>query len=162
VTGLYGLQSRSVGKWPYSWLHLGHWYKPIGKRLLLGIAVLVSGTGLTAYLAHPFSWWSLLTGYVAFMGMALISSGFDKRHQLAEKYSELGKKAYAQNGMLDPLDHGVVDLVQKIRDLDGTPGDDPFSIGDQAPAGTPGAAARGSPEARSAESSTRRRPETSR
>src|SRR6266536_5747274 len=116
VARLYGRGTASQSRLHQIWKHST---PPL--RVVLGTLVLGSGIAGTAYLVrHGFTWWSLLSGYVALAGIGVISTGFDPRHQLRHKYNALGERSFElfKDKTLDQtLDSEVAELVKDIETL---------------------------------------------
>lgn len=86
-------------------------------RVLVALVVLALGVGGTAYLVrNGFSWWSLLTVYLAFLGLGLLTSGLDTRRELSTVYTELGETVF-EVFKDKPLDPAVDPLLQRIAAL---------------------------------------------
>jgi hypothetical protein len=86
--------------------------------LLSGVVVVAGGAGITAYVVrNGFTWWSLLTGYLGFMGLGLIQGAVGGRQRVSRAVHELGQVAFelAAQEQLDPRLAPYVDRIRRIR-----------------------------------------------
>jgi hypothetical protein len=118
VAALYG-PGRSDGVLEQLWARRG----PV-LRAVPGVVIAIGAVALTVYLVREdgFTWWAIPLGYLAFLGIGLISMALAPRHDLANKYAALGRYV-AERAHLDlGSDEVAQKLLEEIRELERQPG----------------------------------------
>jgi hypothetical protein len=90
------------------------------RRVALGGLVLAVGVVSTGYLVrNGFSWWSLLTGYVALAGLGVLGGSLSPQHRLRDKYTLLGERSFElfEDKAHAEITPEVAALVQDIKTL---------------------------------------------
>jgi hypothetical protein len=96
VERLYGEGAQQETRWQQIWKDATK-----VRRLSFGALVLGSGIAVTVYLVWDgFTWWSLLSGYVALAGLGLLSRSGDERRDPTRAQNE--QPAPSNQAVADP------------------------------------------------------------
>jgi hypothetical protein len=116
VAALYG-PGRGDGVLEHLWARRG----PV-LRAVPGVVVTCGAVAVTVYLVRDgFTWWAIPLGYLAFLGIGLISMALQPRHDLANKYAALGRYV-AERAHLDlSSDEAARKMLEEIKQLERQP-----------------------------------------